>query len=128
MLVLYIHTGARKPMGRGILGPVTGGEDPSMLPPRRKEDREEERRRRAGLKWRMEWGRGRHGVLVISYILSYFGRGTKVEDFVLYERKSWKGDIAVGPLSSIYPTESFFHPLLSLPLCVANPLEPRLLD
>lgn len=74
MLVLYIHTGARKPMGRGILDPVTGGEDPSMLPPRRKEDREEERRRRAGLKWRMEWGRGRHGVLVISYILSYFGR------------------------------------------------------
>lgn len=60
---------------------------------RRKEDREE--RRRAGLKWR-GMGKGRHGVLVISYILSYFGGGTKVEDFVLYERKSWKGDIATG--------------------------------
>lgn len=57
---------------------------------RRKEDREE--RRRAGLKWR---GMG-NGVLVISYILSYFGGGTKVEDFVLYEGKSWKGDIATG--------------------------------
>lgn len=37
-----------------------------------------------------------NGVLVISYILSYFGGGTKVEDFVLYEGKSWKGDIATG--------------------------------
>lgn len=72
MLVLYIHTGARKPMGRGIFGPVTGGEDPSML----RGGRKIERRRKEGERdlSGLEWGRGRHGVLVISYILSYFGQ------------------------------------------------------
>lgn len=70
----------------------TGWEDPSMLRGGRKIGRKEDERDLSG----EEWGRGRHGVLVISYILSYFGGGTKVEDFVLYERKSWKGDIATG--------------------------------